>query len=167
MFLLSKAVDHFEENAQSMGHDVSDNLNDLIVILDMSSREEVKVLSDILKSLTAGSERPLGRVESVWAATEGRVVARRHGLRLAPPLESRQILHCDRLNMKCTRGNVEGSRQRLLIIVLHTIRVGDSSLVGTVPGSGVGSGLSGLRGRNGLLAKYPSILVVLGTVGVV
>ena len=30
------------ENAQSMGHDVSVNLSDLLVILDMSSREEIK-----------------------------------------------------------------------------------------------------------------------------
>ena len=57
-------------------------------------------MSEILKSLTTGSERPLGRVESVWAAPKGRVVTRRHGLRLASPLEARQVLHVDRLKMK-------------------------------------------------------------------
>ena len=51
-------------------------------------------------SLTAGSEGPLGRVKSVGAAPEGGVVARRHGLRLASPLEARQVLHGDRLKIQ-------------------------------------------------------------------
>ena len=37
-----------------------------------------------MNSLTAGSEWSLGRVKSVWAAPEGRVVARRQGLRPHP-----------------------------------------------------------------------------------
>ena len=69
-------------------------INDMRYHVDMVHMEQEKSF------LTAGSEGPLGRVKSVRAAPEGGVIARRHGLRLASPLEARQVLHGDRLEIQ-------------------------------------------------------------------
>ena len=81
-------------------------------------------------SLTACSEGPLGRVKSVGTAPEGGVVARRHGLRLAPPLEARQVLHRDRLK-------IQGSESKKAHVAdkarcISTVGVADSGVFGPV-----------------------------------